>query len=415
MSPLSAPSNAPSEALAPDAPAAAAPDAPAAPPSDPAAPAAPNATSTSADDAAPVPTSIPAAPGDAPPSAAPSKTPRSERLSVRKTYKMFAGGAFVRSESGRSYEVRSRTGEVVAHVPDGSRKDVRDAVRIARAAQSHWAALTAYNRGQILYRVAEVTESRRRELIAEVERAADSDCPDPAAEVAAAIDRWVWYAGWCDKYPQVLGGSNPVAGEYFNFTVPEPMGVIGLAAPESSPLLGLVSRLAPALVSGNAVVALAAQRSPLPAVTLAEILATSDVPAGVVNVLTGRKEVLLRALASHGEVDCLDLTGCAETPAPTSEGPAAPAASDEPAAASEVPAASVASEVPAAVSDEPARPVAPAASGLAAEAERLASESVTRVVAASPVQRRWLSPAAQSPYLIGEFCEYKTVWHPKGQ
>ena len=356
MNPLSAPSDAPTEALAP---------------------------------AAPVPTSIPAAP---------AKTPRTERLSVRKTYKMFTGGAFVRSESGRSYEVRSRTGEVVAHAPDGSRKDVRDAVRIARAAQNRWAALTAYNRGQILYRVAEVTESRRGELIAEVERAAD-DCPDPAAEVAAAIDRWVWYAGWCDKYPQVLGGSNPVAGEYFNFTVPEPMGVVGLAAPESSPLLGLVSRLAPALVSGNAVVTLAAQRSPLPAVTLAEILATSDVPAGVVNVLTGQKEVLLRALASHDEVDCLDLTGCAETPEPAelvvSDASAAPVVSD--------------------ASEGSSKPVTPVASDLTAEAERLASESVTRVVAASPVQRRWLSPAAQSPYLIGDFCEYKTVWHPKGQ
>ena len=290
------------------------------------------------------------------------------RLSVNKTYKMFVGGAFVRSESGRSYAVRSQTGEVAAHAPEGSRKDVRDAVRTSRAAQSRWAARTAYNRGQILYRVAEVTESRRVELIAELERSA-ARCPDPAAEVDAAVDRWVWYAGWCDKYQQVLGGANPVAGDYFNFTIPEPMGVVGLVSPESSPLLGLISRLAPALVSGNAVVALASQRSPLPAVALAEILATSDVPAGVVNILTGRQEVLLRALAGHGEVDCLDLTGCAEQ-----------------------------QEI-----------------DLAAEAERLASESVTRVVSASPSQRRWLSPEAQSPYLIGEFCEYKTVWHPKGQ
>ncbi len=317
------------------------------------------------------------------------------RLSVHKTYKMFVGGAFVRSESGRSYEVRSRAGEVTAHAPDGSRKDVRDAVRTARAAQSRWAARTAYNRGQILYRVAEVTESRRGELIAELESAAVR-CSDPAAEVDAAVDRWVWYAGWCDKYPQVLGGANPVAGEYFNFTIPEPMGVVGLVSPESSPLLGLISRLAPALVSGNAVVALASQGSPLPAVALAEILATSDVPAGVVNILTGRKEVLLRALAGHGEVDCLDLTGCAEH----AEHQEVTPAGDRPDSSENL--------------ADPASDPVPALA-LAAEAECLASESVTRVVSASPSQRRWLSSAAQSPYLIGEFCEYKTVWHPKGQ
>lgn len=344
-----------------------------------------------------LPSARPDAPSESLESGAPAEAESassSVRLGVHKTYKMFVDGAFVRSESGRSYAVRSRVGEVAAHAPEGSRKDVRDAVRTARAAQSRWAARSAYNRGQILYRVAEVTESRRVELIAETERAA-ARCSDPDAEVDAAVDRWVWYAGWCDKYQQVLGGANPVAGEYFNFTIPEPMGVVGLVSPESSPLLGLISRLAPALVSGNSVVTLASQNSPLPAVALAEILATSDVPAGVVNILTGRKEVLLRALAGHGEVDCLDLTGCAEQQeiTPAGDRPDSSANLADPAPASDL------IPVPA----------------IAAEAERLASESVTRVVSASPSQRRWLSPAAQSPYLISEFCEYKTVWHPKGQ
>ena len=353
-----------------------------------------------------------------------------QRLAVRKTYKMLVGGAFVRSESGRSYEVRSQTGELLAHAAAGSRKDVRDAVRAARTAGALWAERTAYNRGQILYRVAEITNSRRGELIAELEQAADfsgaapaaasaasatasadfsGDLPSVAAPAAvpasvadadssaadaavpatsssvpaptavsstlpatdaavvvdAAIDRWVWYAGWCDKFPQVLGGSNPVAGPYFNFTVPEPMGVVGLVAPSDSPLLGLISRLAPALVSGNAVVVLACERSPLPAVTLAEILVTSDIPPGVVNILTGRLSSMLPSLAGHGSVDCLDLTGCDQEQL--------------------------------------------------AKAERLAAESVTRVVSPSSLQRHWSSPTAQSPYIIGDFCEYKTVWHPKGQ
>ena len=295
------------------------------------------------------------------------------RLGVPKTYKMYVGGAFVRSESGRSFPARSAGGELLAHAVAGSRKDVRDAVRAARGAQAAWAARTAYNRGQILYRVAEVMDSRRAELIGELTRATTgaAAAADPAAEVDVATERWVWYAGWCDKYPQVLGGANPVAGPYFNFTVPEPMGVVGLAAPDEAPLLGIVSRLAPALVPGNAAVVLAGERHPLVAVTLAEILATSDVPAGVVNVLTGRRAPLVRALAGHGDVDCVDLTGC---------GPAGDDGAD-----------------------------------VAGEAERLAAETVTRVVHAAPRERRWLEAAAQSPYAISAFCEYKTVWHPKGR
>ncbi len=297
----------------------------------------------------------------------------SDPLGVPKTYKMYVGGAFVRSESGRSYPACSAAGELLAHAVAGSRKDVRDAVRVARGAQAAWAARTAYNRGQILYRIAEVANSRRAELIDELARAVAGGeaAIDPAAEVDVAVDRWVWYAGWCDKYPQVLGGANPVAGPYFNFTIPEPMGVVGLAAPDQAPLLGLVSRLAPAMVPGNAAVVLAGERFPLVAVTLAEILATSDVPAGVVNILTGQRASLVRALAGHGDVDCIDLTGC---------------------------------ESAADAGDE-----------LAAEAERLAAETVTRVVNASQKERCWLDSSAQSPYAISAFCEYKTVWHPKGR
>jgi acyl-CoA reductase-like NAD-dependent aldehyde dehydrogenase len=301
------------------------------------------------------------------------------RLGVRKTYKMYLGGAFVRSESGRSYPVHAPSGDLLAHAVAGSRKDVRDAVRAARGAQSSWAARTAYNRGQILYRVAEVMETRRAELIDELARACASGggCPDPEAEVNAAVDRWVWYAGWCDKYPQVLGGANPVAGPYFNFTIPEPVGVVGLAAPDEAPLLGIVSRLAPALVPGNCTVVLAGERSPLPAVSLSEILATSDVPAGVVNILTGHRAPLVRALATLGDVDCIDLTGCDR-----------PEGEDR--------------------SSDPPAPVA-------TEAEQLAAETVTRVVRARAAERNWLSESAQSPYAISDFCEYKTVWHPKGR
>ena len=290
----------------------------------------------------------------------------SSRLGVNKTYKQFIGGAFERSESGRSYPVTGAGGQLLAHAVLGSRKDVRDAVAAARSAHGGWAARTAYNRGQILYRVAEVMESRRDEFNAEVLRAAYG-CSEGAAaeETAAAIDRWVWYAGWADKFATVLGGANQVAGPYFNLSVPEPVGVVGIVAPDEPPLLPLVSRLAPVIVSGNTAVVLASQRCPLAAITLAETLALSDVPSGVVNIITGRRDELVPPLARHVAVDSLDISGC------------------------------------------------DAEQGAAAA--RDAAATITRVVNASAAERQWADEAAQSPYLIGAFCETKTVWHPKGR
>ena len=263
------------------------------------------------------------------------------RLPVKKTYKLFIGGAFPRSESGRTYDAEGQ------NVARGSRKDVRDAVRAARAAQPGWAAATAYNRGQVLYRVAEMVESRADEF-AELCTGRD--------EVERSIDRIVWYAGWADKLPQVLGGSNPVAGPYFNFTVPEPTGVVAVLAPEEPPLLGLVTRLLPPLVGGNAVVAVASENRPLAAVELAEALATSDVPGGVVNLLTGNHAELASVFASHMDVNAIDLCG---------------------------------------------------ADGDAPELERLAADNVKRVVRGRA--------DVQSPWEIASFLELKTVWHPVGQ
>jgi len=217
-----------------------------------------------------------------------------ERLTVRKTYKLFIGGKFPRSESGRSYLVQD------SNVALASRKDVRDAVVAARAAVKGWAGATAYNRGQILYRVAEMLEGRRDQFVS---------LGLAPAQVDAAIDRWVWYAGWADKITQVYGGANPVAGPYFNLSAPEPTGVVGVIAPADSGLLGLVSVIAPAIVTGNTVVVLAAEELPLPAVTLAEVLATSDLPGGVVNILTGRVPETAPWLASHMDVNAIDLTG----------------------------------------------------------------------------------------------------------
>jgi acyl-CoA reductase-like NAD-dependent aldehyde dehydrogenase len=263
-----------------------------------------------------------------------------ERLPVRKTYKLFVGGAFPRSESGRSYEVQG------ANVARASRKDVRDAVRAARSGYGKWAAMTAYNRGQVLYRVAEMLEARRRDF---------AELTAGESEVDRAVDRVVWYAGWADKLAQVLGSSNPVAGPYFNFTVPEPTGVVGILAPERPALLGLVSRVAPAIVGGNAAVVLASESEPLAAVELAEVLATSDVPGGVVNILTGYRKELAPVLAGHMDVNALDLAG---------------------------------------------------ADGDLGELERLAAENVKRVVRGSV--------DAQSPWEIASFLELKTVWHPIG-
>jgi acyl-CoA reductase-like NAD-dependent aldehyde dehydrogenase len=234
-----------------------------------------------------------------------------DRLDVRKTYKLYIGGAFPRSESGRSFVVSDAKGRFWANASQASRKDARDAVVAARKAQPGWAGRTAYNRGQVLYRVAEVLEGRRAQFVADVARGEGVSARKAEATVDAAVDRWVWYAGWADKVGQVLGGANPVAGPFFNLSTPEPTGVVAVVAPQESSLLGLVSVLAPVLVTGSTVVVLASERSPLPAVTLGEVLATSDLPGGVVNVLTGRVAEVAPWLASHLDVNALDLTGVA--------------------------------------------------------------------------------------------------------
>ena len=290
-----------------------------------------------------------------------------ERIGVRKTYKLYIGGAFPRTESGRAYEVFGAKGELLANASRGTRKDIREAVRAARNAFPAWAAKTAYNRSQILYRIAELMEGRRDQFVAEVMATEGLSRARAARTVEAAIDRWVWYAGWADKYPQLIGTVNPVAGSYFNFSVPEPTGVVGILAPEESSLLGLVSRLAPVIVSGNAAVVISSESRPLPAVTLTEVLATSDVPGGVVNLITGLRRELAGHLAGHMDVNALDAFG--------------------------------------AVVEE------------ATALEEIAVENVKRFVRppASGLERYdWFGGAAQSPYLIGEFVEIKTVWHPMG-
>ncbi len=235
------------------------------------------------------------------------------RLAVRKTYKLYLGGAFPRSESGRSYPVSSAAGDLLAHAAQASRKDLRDAVVAARSAFANWSGATAYNRGQVLYRVAEMLEGRRDQFAAEVAAAEGGQVEAAARQVDAAIDRWVHYAGWADKYAQVVGSTNPVAGPYFNFSLPEPSGVVGVLAPQDSSLLGLVSVLAPVLTTGNTTVVIASEDRPLPAVLLAEVLATSDLPGGVVNILTGRAAELAPWLASHRDVNAIDITGAPES------------------------------------------------------------------------------------------------------
>jgi acyl-CoA reductase-like NAD-dependent aldehyde dehydrogenase len=234
-----------------------------------------------------------------------------DRLRVRKTYKLYIGGALPRSESGRSYPVLSASGELLAHAAQASRKDLRDAVVAARKAFPGWSGATAYNRGQVLYRVAEMLDGRREQFVAEVADAEGVSRAVAAAQVDEAIDRWVYYAGWADKYAQVAGGTNPVAGPYFNFSLPEPSGVVGVVAPQDSSLLGLVSVLAPVITTGNTAVVIAAQTRPLPAVSFAEVLATSDLPGGVINLLTGFPAELAPWLAGHRDVNAIDLTGVA--------------------------------------------------------------------------------------------------------
>ena len=231
------------------------------------------------------------------------------RIEVRKTYKLYIGGAFPRSESARSYEVVDTRGRFLANAALASRKDARDAVVAARKAQPGWAGATAYNRAQVLYRVAEVMEGRRAQFVEEVSRAEGLTARRAESVVDASIDRWVWYAGWADKLAQVLGGTNPVAGPYYNFSVPEPTGVVAVIAPQESSLLGLVSVVAPVIVSGNAAVVLASQDRPLAAITLSEVLATSDVPGGVVNLLTGHVAEVAPWLAAHMDVNAIDVAG----------------------------------------------------------------------------------------------------------
>lgn len=291
----------------------------------------------------------------------------SERIGVRKTYKLYIGGQFPRTESGRAYEIHDAQGRLLANACRGTRKDIREAVRAARKAFPGWAAKTAYNRSQILYRIAELMEGRRDQFVAEVMAAEGLGRRRATRLVDAAIDRWVWYAGWADKFSQTLGTVNQVAGSYFNFSVPEPTGVVGVIAPEESSLLGLVSRLAPVILSGNCAVVIASESRPLPAVTLTEVLATSDVPGGVVNLITGLRRELVSHLAGHMDVNALDAFGL-----------------------------------------DPAQ---------AAGIEEAATENVKRFVRppeGGEAGVDWLSARAQSPYLIGEFVETKTVWHPIG-
>ncbi|MET9628903.1 aldehyde dehydrogenase family protein [Lentzea sp. NPDC006480] len=237
----------------------------------------------------------------------------SDRITVAKTYKLYIGGAFPRSESGRSYPVTDSKGGFLANAAQGSRKDARDAVTAARKAFGSWSGATAYNRGQVLYRVAEVLEGRREQFITEVAQSEGVQLKKAQSLVDSAIDRWVWYAGWTDKIAAVLGSSNPVAGPYFSFSTPEPTGVVAVLAPQQSSLLGLVSVIAPVIASGNTCVVITSQDRPLPAITLSEVLATSDVPGGVVNIITGRTAEIAPWLASHADVNALDLTGAPES------------------------------------------------------------------------------------------------------
>jgi acyl-CoA reductase-like NAD-dependent aldehyde dehydrogenase len=286
------------------------------------------------------------------------------RLEVRKTYKLFIGGAFPRSESGRSRPIRSAAGQFLANAALASRKDVRDAVRAARSAVPGWSGATAYNRGQILYRIAEMLEGRRAQFVDEVS-AAEGDSTAAPSTVDAAIDRWVWFAGWADKIAQVYGGANPVAGPFFNLSAPEPTGVVGVVAPAQSSLLGLVSVLAPAIVTGNTAVVLASDERPLPAITLAEVLATSDLPGGVVNLLTGLIAETAPWLAGHMDVNAIDLTGVADP-------------------------------------------------AFATELERTAAENLKRVIrpAEGGSEPDWY--AEPGIKRMTALLETKTVWHPKG-
>ncbi|HEX9160865.1 MAG TPA: aldehyde dehydrogenase family protein [Thermoanaerobaculia bacterium] len=286
------------------------------------------------------------------------------RLSVRKTYKLYINGEFPRTESGRFYAVKNSGGELLANACRGSRKDLRNAVQAARKALASWSGKTAYNRGQILYRIAEVCEARAAELVDELRRQG-SAAGEARKEVDAVIDRWVYYAGWSDKYAQVFGTVNPVAGPYYNFTVPEPTGVVGVVAPELPALLGLVSRIAPAIVGGNTAVAITSESRPLAAITLGEVFETSDVPGGVINLISGLKSELVPWMAAHMDVNAIDTTGVASDMLPA--------------------------------------------------VQKAAAENVKRVVNFDGDVIGWNDATrSQSPYAIFDFQEMKTVWHPMG-
>lgn len=233
----------------------------------------------------------------------------SNRIDVKKTYKLFINGAFPRTESGRTYEVKSAKGDFIANPCLASRKDLRDAVVAARAAHSGWSNATAYNRGQILYRIAEMLEGRRAQFIDEIVSVTGVTKVKADKEVTTAVDRLVWYAGWSDKIASLSGSTNPVAGPFYNFTIPESMGVVAAVAPESPSLLGLIDTVAPIITSGNTVVVLASTKAPLSAMTFAEVLATSDLPAGVINILTGKKDEITPWMASHMDIDAMDISG----------------------------------------------------------------------------------------------------------
>lgn len=284
-----------------------------------------------------------------------------QRLEVRKTYKLYIGGAFPRSESGRTYVVNTAKGKFLANASQASRKDARDAVVAARKAFGGWHARTAYNRGQVLYRIAEVMEGRHQQFSLEVSQSEGLSIAKARAVVDASIDRWVWYAGWADKLAQVVGSSNPVAGPYFDFSLPEATGVVAVLAPQDSSLLGLTSVIAPAIVSGNTVVAVSSFERPLPAVTLGEVMATSDVPGGVVNLLTGSASEIGPWLASHDDVNAIDLCGVA--------------------------------------SDDEARDLEIAAAGNLKRVRR-------------PAEEDW--SADQGLSRLTQYLELKTVWHPIG-
>ena len=277
------------------------------------------------------------------------------RIDVKKTYKLFIGGAFPRSESGRTYEVKDAKGNFIANPSLASRKDLRDAVVAARAAHSGWAGATAFNRGQILYRIAEIMEGRTSQFIDEIV-ALEGITPTAAKkQVEEAIDLWVWYSGWCDKIGSIYGSTNAVSGSFYNFTIPESLGVVAAFAPSKPSLLGLVQAIAPALAGGNSVIAVASQKYPLPAISLSEVLSTSDLPGGVVNMLTGSSAELAPWIGSHMDIDGVDATGLSS-----------------------------------------------------------AQEKELRIAGADNLKRIFRFKESQTPQRVLSFMENKTVWHPIG-